>query len=369
MTKYYRFLLLSLMVTLILSACGGGETTATSTSESAPTQPTVTSPTELSPTPTSEPAPEQPTEEAPADSDTSGEGESALSDLLNLSSIRTDPEELSSGPLQSYRLRAQWVIEAKEGSDTSSAAVEIEVAHTSDPLAEEMSFFDGQAGASTKMIHIGDRLWLQAGDQWIEVSSDEMDSTFDDMLFGLDSATTGLGGDARLVGEENVSGVATRHYAFDESILGAGLGLYSRIKGDVWVAVEGDYAVKYVFTAEDDEATYRWDWEVYDINAPFTIEPPADAQGAREDIPLMPDATDRSSIGAITTYQTASDLTTVTNFYIEEMPAQGWSYDEGSSLVSDEFTMLFFTKESETVNITLALDEAGGTAVVIQVGE
>ncbi len=365
MTRFYRFLLLGLIVALALSACGGGgdkEGTATSAPESAPTQPPATSPAGVAPTRPAVPAPEQ-----PAETPSGGEGEGALGDLLNLDALKTDPEELSEGLLKSYRLRIQWTTEAKPGSDTTSSTVEIMVAHTSEPLAEEMSF-SSEEGGETNIIHIGDKSWFRVDEQWMEVSGEEI-STFDDMLLTLDSATAGLTGDARLVGQEEVNGVATRRYSFDESIMGQALGVYSKIKGDVWVAVDGDYVVRYAFTAEDDEATYQWSWEVYDINAPFTIEPPAEAQGARDDIPFMPDATERYSFGAMTTYETASDLTAVVNFYQEGMPAQGWTYDEAGSMVSDQFAMLSFTKEGVTISITVSPLDDGGTSVIIQVGE
>jgi hypothetical protein len=127
--------------------------------------------------------------------------------------------------------------------------------------------------------------------------------------------------------------------------------------------------VKYVFDAEDAEATYHWSWEVYDINAPFTIEPPAEAQGARKDIPLMPDAADRSTFGSMTTYQSASDLTTVADFYKEQMPGQGWSYDESSGMMTDQIAMMSFTKEGETASITITPNDEGGTTVLITAGE
>jgi hypothetical protein len=364
-TKFYRCLLLGLIVALALSACGGGgdkEGTATSAPESAPTQPAATSPAEVAPTRPVEPVPEQ-----PAETPAGGEGEGALGDLLNLDALKTNPEELSEGPLKSYRLRIHWITEAKPGSDTISSTVEIMVAHTSEPLAEEMSFSSGE-GDETSIIRIGDKSWYKIEDQWMEVSSDEM-TGFGDMLFTLDSATAGLGGNAKLVGQEEVNGVATRRYSFDESIMGQALGAYSKVKGDVWVAVDGDYAVRYAFTAEDDEATYQWDWELYDINAPITIEPPAEAQGARDDIPLMTDATEQYSFGTMTTYETASDLTTVVNFYKEQMPTQGWTYDEAGSMVSDQFAMLSFTKEGVTASITVSPLDDGGTSVIIQAGE
>ncbi len=374
--KPWRFLLLSLIAVLILSACSSGGDNGNDDSGST-TEPAATSAPTLTSASTSAPAPEQPTH-TPAVAETSPEataeptaepsGEGILSNLLNLGSIDTDPQALTGSSFDSYRIRAQWSVEPKTGSTTTASATQLDVAHIRDPLAEELSFSDLVQGVSTRMIHIGDQLWIESGGQWIEMSSDDI-SSFEELALGLNAATAGLTGDATLVGETDLGGIRARQYTFDESLMGSTFGLYSTIKGDIWVSIEGDYVLKYQYSAEDDEATYRWDWEVYDINAPFTIEPPEEALGARTDIPIMPDATERTSIGAVTSYRTASDLSAVVDFYKEEMPAQGWSYQEDASMITDQFAMLSFSKEGQEASVTLAPEDDGGTTVVVQAGE
>jgi hypothetical protein len=378
-----------MILLLVLSACGGGgdegqagdetEAAARATSTSRPEQPTQAATTAPTAEPVEGATPEpvegatpEPVEGAtpePVEGPTAEpEGAGPLTDLLNLDSLTTDPERLSESALQSYRLRVQWTVEPKPGSDATPSDSRIEIAHTRDPLAEQTTFFD-QGGIANGVIRVGDKLWFQTGTEWIEVSSDDMASSLQDTFFDLNSIAAGLTGDARLVGEEEINGVDARHYSFDETILGTALGAYDKISGDVWVAKEGEYVVKYAFTSEDAKATYRWIWEVHDVNAPFTIEPPAGAQGAREDVPLMPDATERSSFGAMTTYETAGDLGAVIDFYTGQMPGQGWTYDEAASMVGDEFAMLNFTKDGTTVTITLTPSDGGGASVLIQVGE
>ena len=362
MKKLYILLLGILILSLV--ACGGDKEEDKPTATSAPKSTAV----EPAPEPTAEP-PQAP-EDTPADTsvDEPAAAETEESSGLDLGTLQTNPEALGGGPLDSYRLRASWRVEPKEGEDASVESFEMEVAYTSNPRAQEISMGDATGGFASNMIQIGDKMWIQTGEQWIEVSSEDT-AQFDQMLTSFDSATAGLSGNAKLVGEEELNGVATRHYTFDESILGLGMGAYERLKGDVWVAVDGDYAVKYLFDAEDDESIVHWEWEVYDINAPFTIEPPAGAEGARDDIPIMSDATDRTTFGAMVSYETPSDMATVTDFYKEQMPAQGWSFDEGSSMFMDELTMLNFVKEGERSSVMLSPSESGGTAVVIQVGE
>jgi hypothetical protein len=376
-----RILFFCLTLVLLLSACGGGEATTTlvPTRQAgvAPTpttggEPPAAEPTSTSAEPTATSAEQPPAAEPTATSlpeptdETSPAG--ILGDLLDLGSININPEQLGDNTLQSYRLRASWSVEPKPGSTEVASDATMEIAHTSDPLAEQFTMMSGdEPGFST--IRIGDTMWFQADDQWIEVSSDDMASSMEDTLFSLNQATAGLSGDAKLVGNEDVNGIATRHYSFDETIPGMNLGIYGKIKGDVWVAEEGDYTVKYVYSAENDDATYRWDWELYDINAAITIEPPADAQGARSDIPLMPDAANRSSFGPMTTYESESDAAAVIDFYKEQMPGEGWAYNEGESTISEMFNTLSFTKEDVTVTIMITPNDGGGTAVIIQAGE
>jgi hypothetical protein len=356
-----RISFFGLVLVLLLSACGGGEATVTLV----PTRQAVAAPT---PTTGGQPAAAEPTATSlPEPTEETGPA-GLLGDLLDLGSININPEQLDEDTLQSYRLRASWSVEPKPGSTEVAMDASMEVAHTSDPLAEQFTTTSGdEPGFST--IRIGDTMWFQSGDQWVEVSSDDMASSMEETLFSLNQATAGLSGDAKLVGNEEVNGIATRHYSFDETIPGMSLGIYGKIKGDVWVAEDGDYTVRYVYTAENDDATYRWDWEVYDINVPFTIEPPAEAQGTRDDIPLMPDAVNRSSLGAMTSYESESDAAAVIDFYREQMPGQGWSYNEGESTISELFNMLSFSKEDVTVTIMISPNDGGGTAVIIQAGE
>jgi hypothetical protein len=201
--------------------------------------------------------------------------ERALGDLYNLGSINTNPYALSVGSFQSYRLRARWLVEPKGEGGEPATAVEFQMAYIREPLAEEIAFSDSGQGVSTRLIHVGDRLWVESGGQWTELPTEDS-SSLDRMLSAFDAVVADLDGNAHRVGDENVYGVITRHYTFDRSTLGASADAYSEITGDVWVAAEGSYLIKYTFTAQDEAATYRWEWDVFDINAGFKIAPPPD---------------------------------------------------------------------------------------------
>jgi len=87
----------------------------------------------------------------------------------------------------------------------------------------------------------------------------------------------------------------------------------------------------------------QWTWELTDINKPITIQPPEGCGGAASDIPVMKDATDKSSFGDTITYKSPSKLADVVEFYKKQMPAAGWKLS-GEPDVSDEMASLEFRK-------------------------
>jgi hypothetical protein len=111
--------------------------------------------------------------------------------------------------------------------------------------------------------------------------------------------------------------------------------------------------------------------------APTPTEPPAieapvvgkmgEGEGRREDIPLMPDATNIVSVGSEVSYDSASPLKTVAEFYETEMPRNGWTADPMLTFVTDFAGSMGFTKSDETATIVLAPSGTGGTRVTIGV--
>src|SRR5215203_1684030 len=88
-----------------------------------------------------------------------------------------------------------------------------------------------------------------------------------------------IGADA--ASSENINGVEANHYTFDERAIGlAGL---AHSTGELWVAVEGDYLVKYHlattgaadYFGPDIEGTVIWAYELTDVNQPLTVTLPA----------------------------------------------------------------------------------------------
>jgi len=93
-------------------------------------------------------------------------------------------------------------------------------------------------------------------------------------------------------GEEVVNGVVTQRYTFGPTDLADPDTRYEAVEGTIWVAVDGNYVVKYESTITGefdnlsaggmdlmDQGTIVMSYEVSDVNDDFSIQPPPNAQG------------------------------------------------------------------------------------------
>ena len=180
---------------------------------------------------------------------------------------------------------------------------------------------------------------------------------------------------ARFVGNETVNGVKARHYKYDEK--GVALFGAAKVAGDIWVAIDGEFVVKETVSwsgaaglfgsSSTSKGDGKWNWELSDVNQPVTITAPENCGGAASDLPVMKDATDTAHFGDTLTYKSPSKLADVAAFYQKEMPAAGWKLN-GEPQVTDEFAQMEFTKDSQTAQVMLSVDN-GTTQVLITIGK
>ena len=179
---------------------------------------------------------------------------------------------------------------------------------------------------------------------------------------------TGVHG-AEAAGADTVSGAAADHYTFDERAFGQ-LDI-AQSTGEIWVASEGGYIVKYVLTTignadyfgEGVEGILTWDYELTDVNQLVTIELPADCPAGMVDAPLLPDASDVLSMPGILTYGTSSSPADAAAFYQEQVPGLGWEL-LGEPSISDTAALLDFTKGDQMITIFIT---AGDSATTIRI--
>jgi len=169
--------------------------------------------------------------------------------------------------------------------------------------------------------------------------------------------------------ERRLNGVAAEHYIFDEQALTQVRDAKST--GALWVAVDGNYIVRYIlattagadYFGEGIEGTITWDYEVTDINQPFTLNLPQDCHLAIVDAPLLPDATDVLSVPGLLNYNTVTSLSDVVVFYQTQLPIWGWQ-PSNSPPTNETGALLNFTRSDQQLSVIIGVDD-GSTSVNI----
>lgn len=132
---------------------------------------------------------------------------------------------------------------------------------------------------------------------------------------------------AESVGAETVNGIATDHYTFDERAQGAS-GIATS-DGDLWVAADGGYVVRYTLTTTGGpshfgagiDGTWTWGYQLEDVDTPLAVELPEGCPPGILDVPLPPDVAQVVSLPGVTFYSTSESVADVLAFYQEQVPA------------------------------------------------
>ncbi len=181
------------------------------------------------------------------------------------------------------------------------------------------------------------------------------------LLFGV------IGAD--IAGSEKVNDTAANHYTFDERAFGhSGL---AQSTGEMWVASEGGYIIKYLVASTGNadyfgdgiEGTLTWDYELTDVNQPLTIELPADCPAGMVDAPLLPDASHILNMPSVLSFDTSTSLTEAAAYYQEQIPKLGWE-PISEAVFSETAGMLNYQQGGQNMTVTITAD-AGVTTVNI----
>ncbi len=281
-----------------------------------------------------------------------------------------DPDAMDR--LQTYRMRmtTEWVPEEGEPDRFT-----MERAQTREPRAQRVVWSDINEIDVMEFVQIGDQAWSCSAGRCSEMSGDPDDfaTDFDDPgLVGF-----GFGSDDiydSLLGRETINGIQTRRYVLSLSPLEAGFlaeGEVSDLRGEAWIADDPDlpaFTVQFEmsWTEQRQERMGRAAvvYEVYDVNVPFTIEPPegVDRIGLPEDVPLYPDARQEFSTEGMVALETPDNPADVAEFYRDEMAAEGWSLEADDDM--GELVQQRWVKGPNTVTVMIAA-EGDGTRIMI----
>jgi hypothetical protein len=354
MKNQKMFVLAVIVLTLALLACGIGGGGAKKTAE----VPATAVPSE------EQGGQEQvaPTEEAAAPT----EGAAAEQDLT----LPSVTEGLAT--LQSYKSTYILKFDGKDADGQPvQGTMEVSEDYTQEPKAQRVAFtstgFGDQSaaqGGTFEIVTIGDMSYMITQDadgknSCVSVSSSE-GTQMEQGLFSP-NMLGGISG-AKYVGRDTVNGIKTKHYTWKEGGL-TGLG-FTSAKGEVWVAEDGNYTVKYtaeatgkgaLFGTSENEGTLTVEYNLTDVNGSFTIERPADCAAPATDIPLMADAQEKAIMGEMISYSSPSAFADVVAFYKAEMPNNGWQ-PSGEPTEMEGLAQLDFTKDTRKAQVTITYD-------------
>ena len=173
-------------------------------------------------------------------------------------------------------------------------------------------------------------------------------------------------------GTETINDVAASHYGFDEHAIG--LVDVAPSKGELWVASDGGYILKYLLTTNGNadyfgdgiEGTLTWDYELTNIDQPVTVTLPEGCPPGLVNAPLLPDAANVLSRPGILTYDTTSSLPDIAAFYQKEIPTLGWVAD-GEPTITDTTILLDYVQGEATLSVIVTNEN--GTKVHVLLGK
>ena len=182
----------------------------------------------------------------------------------------------------------------------------------------------------------------------------------------LASFLTGVIG-AKEAGSETVNGAVADHYTFDQHALGEEG--FAQSTGEIWVATEGGYIVKYLLTTKANadyfgqglEGTLSLEYELTDVNQQVTMQLPEDCPPGLVNAPLLPDASNVVNAPGLLTYDTSSSIADATAFYQQQMPGYGWEVVAGPASAE---TTAFLSYRQGKQNMTIVLDTKNGKTTV-----
>jgi len=350
----------------------------------------------------------QPQEEAPPaessdqmDSAGNGDGPSSFAGIIGLDN------------LSSYRMNFVMTFDGTSGGQPSKGQVVMDVSVTKDPPARHVAMqMEGTTvqqlgGSNTVDIYqIGDTIYMNsgaAGGEWISMSAGGMgNGLFDENVFlpeedlvlpntaDCGSTTTTVNGVQAYSCTFGLGDVSTEDVTFDN------------LSGQAWVAADGNYVVKYIFEAQGyndssaggpglfDTGNVKYEYNLTEINTNFEITVPEEALNSQSldlggmtgddasggdssdgsssgDMPIMPGATELTSMAGFTSYYTAAAVPQVAEFYRQELSALGWTENESSSFSDDTTGLIVFEKGSDSMMLTISAEGAGRTNVALVV--
>lgn len=280
--------------------------------------------------------------------------------------------------LNSYRMDMTWSFTKEDGSVEE---FNIQEEATRNPAAQRYTMVSG--GESIEFIRIDQTQWMRFGEEWMQTTAgeDEAMSGFGEFFIKPEEMFSGTDSDAyKYMGKDNVNGLNTRHYQIKNNVwnMASAFNADEIEDGsvDVWIVDERDlpkfaarYEVSVTGTFKDEgKGKLVLSWNIYDVNADITIEPPTDVATLPEGVELCPDAADVMVMGTMSVFTCPAPVTDTITFYTESLESNGWAAGDITNL--ENMLMGTWSKDGESISLTItADDDSGGSNVMITLGE
>ena len=192
------------------------------------------------------------------------------------------------GALASLEAQGSWMFEVSVIAASSGGDLSIVGTERRDPVPAVSAQHTTQ-GTEFQYVRIGDDIWYDVGiGQWTHIDADSARNLISQYepyhaagLVGI--AATSMNDEFELLGQEEVNGVMARHYRLTEHERAAvteRLGLTpDQWLGDVWIATDGGYLVRFQFGPESFEVMQQtggigFRFDATDFGCSCPIEPP-----------------------------------------------------------------------------------------------
>ena len=330
------------LLALALSACGGGD--AGSQASSVPTSVTTA-----------------------AEATTTSEATPVVL-TLGPGDFNMENPRLGLNTLGSFVATLTMSFEGTRDSQPNSWSVVYEMHHRADPLATVIA-----VESSGDITLDGPSFVLEAEGVRYETTPDgtctgsRVDAD-DQLLEWLEPAgrIDALFG-AEAAGQDTINGIAVEHFTFDERAVGL-YGL-AETSGELWVAAEGGYVLRYQRATTGDaeyfgdgiEGTLVWDYALVEVNQPIDVVFPP---GCRVELPMLADASNVLNLPGWLAFDTAASAAEVADFYQQELLAIGWSVVLAPE-PADTVAVLQFTLGDENLFIAVGPGDSGSRVDII----
>jgi hypothetical protein len=178
------------------------------------------------------------------------------------------------------------------------------------------------------------------------------------------------------------------HYTFDETVIEDETTQFNWAEGDVYIAKEGNYVVRFRMEGEGTVEDFgvaleeegieapipqigliQIEMNLVNINEPVNITIPEECENgglANSEYPILEDAFESSSFGGIVSYKTETPFADIVSFYEEMLSADDWVFQEDSSfMVEGSTALMYFDKDSRSLTVTITGDTDSDAFVVV----